>query len=81
MRYIAKERGYINRIIEKGEEFDWDGERGSWMEPVDAKGSPKRDKQDAGAKKQGDGKANDDVKDKQVADGKTDGNPANTDVI
>lgn len=32
--YKAKERGYIGRIIEQGETFEFDGKPGKWMEEV-----------------------------------------------
>lgn len=33
-RYIATARGYAGRLIEAGDEFTYDGPKGSWMEEV-----------------------------------------------
>lgn len=33
-RYKATRRGYAGRLVEEGEEFDFDGPAGSWMEEV-----------------------------------------------
>lgn len=35
-RYKALRAGYPNKQVEIGEEFDFDGVPGSWMQPVDA---------------------------------------------
>jgi hypothetical protein len=32
--YVATQRGYIGRIIEPGETFEYEGKPGSWMKPV-----------------------------------------------
>lgn len=34
MRVRATDRGYYKGIREEGDEFDYDGELGSWMAPV-----------------------------------------------
>lgn len=34
-RYKALRKGYPDKQVETGEEFDWDGVPGSWMEPLD----------------------------------------------
>jgi hypothetical protein len=34
-RYKALRKGYPDKQVEPGEEFDWAGEPGSWMEPLD----------------------------------------------
>lgn len=34
MKYVATQRGYIGRIIEPGETFEYEGKPGSWMKPV-----------------------------------------------
>lgn len=54
--YKATERGYISRIIEPGEVFEFDGKPGKWMEEV--KTEPKGDqKQKTEPKGDGKGKA------------------------
>jgi len=83
--YIAKERGFAGRLIEAGEEFEWGGKPGSWMEPVGGD-KPKRAKPDDGAKgstggnkpdgNQGGGEGD---KPKTADPGK--GSPSNQDVI
>ena len=32
--YVATQRGYIGRLIEPGETFEYEGKPGSWMKPV-----------------------------------------------
>lgn len=47
MKYIATATGFVNnRLIERGTVFNYDGEKGSWMEaygepqPVEAEAAP-----------------------------------------
>lgn len=32
--YVATQRGYIGRLIEPGETFEYEGKPGTWMKPV-----------------------------------------------
>lgn len=34
-KYKAIARGFIGRIVEEGEEFEFDGPQGSWMEKIE----------------------------------------------
>jgi hypothetical protein len=43
-RYRALERGYDNvKVREVGEEFEFEGMPGPWMEPIDEDGNPVND--------------------------------------
>jgi len=37
-RYKATARGFAGRLIEEGEEFDFDGPKGSWMQELEKAG-------------------------------------------
>jgi hypothetical protein len=39
--YKATSRGYIGRVVEAGETFEFDGPKGSWMESVESTKSTK----------------------------------------
>lgn len=39
--YKAKERGFVGRVIEAGEVFNYDGKPGKWMEKIESKEADK----------------------------------------
>jgi hypothetical protein len=51
--YVATQRGYIGRLIEPGETFQYEGKPGSWMKLVDKEKSAETAATDKAAGKGG----------------------------
>jgi hypothetical protein len=67
--YVATQRGYIGRLIEPGETFEYEGKPGSWMKPVADEQSAETAATDKAAEKAAE-KTDEKSADKKAADDK-----------